>query len=132
MLRPRARRPQHVGCSGRAPGAKLALEPERLVLVGAHALLGIERAELEHTHVVERLADARPPEADLLERRHDPHEESAAVEAQRLGLLDEAAALLAVVVERSPDLLAEEAVAEQVCGVHAELLALVALLLGEL
>jgi hypothetical protein len=63
--------------------------------------------------------------------RHDPHEQEAAELAQHLAVVDVVGDLSGQAQAR-PDLLAEEAVAHPVAGPDAELLAFVALGLGEL
>jgi hypothetical protein len=74
---------------------------------------------------------AKPPEADVAQDRHDPHEQEVAELAPRLALLDVGRELLGQ-VQPLEDLLAEEAVAHQVAGLDAELLALVPLGLRQL
>jgi hypothetical protein len=50
-----------IGCRLCGPSlAELPFDAQRLRLGRAHAFLGIQRRELEHTHVLERGLDARP------------------------------------------------------------------------
>ena len=71
------------------------------------------------------------PQADVAQDRHDAHEEEPAERPLELAGVD-VRRHLGRQAERVPHLLAEEAVAHPVAGVDAELLALVALVLGEL
>jgi len=73
----------------------------------------------------------RGPEPDVLQDRHDAHEQVAAEHALRLAVADVGPHLVGQ-VEALPDLLAQEPVTHAVAGVHAELLALVSLGGGEL
>ena len=85
-----------------------------------------------HPHVGEGLTHLRTPQADVLEGGHDPGEEQGPEDHLALALLDVGDAGLGVVAEPFPQLLAEEPIAHPVAGIGAELLAVVALGLGQL
>ena len=111
------------------PGRRRSSRP-RFVL--GHDRIEIGRLVADDAHVGEGLAHLRAPEADVLQGGHDPGEQQAAEHPLALALVDVVDAVLGVVAEALPQLLRQKAVAHPVAGVGAELLAVVALGLGQL
>jgi hypothetical protein len=101
-------------------------------LVVGHERLHVELLEAEHAHVGEGGPHLGTEHADVPQGRHDAAEQQAAELLQGLALAHVADAVLGVEAERAPDLLAEEAVAHEVAGLDAELLALLPLPVREL
>jgi len=95
-------------------------------------LLDVGLGEPEHAHVLERGADTRSPESDVTQDRDDAREKEAAEHDLELGMFHDFDDLVDGQPESGPDLFSEEPVAHAVTGVDAELLAFVALGLGQL
>src|SRR3954449_2009804 len=58
-------------------------------LVLRDELLEVGVGERENAHVVERIADARTPEADVAQHRHDAREQEAAEHLLQLAVFDD-------------------------------------------
>src|SRR5271170_7905160 len=101
------------------------------LLVRSHFGVDVGVGPTDHAHVREGLTQLGPPQADITENGHDPHEQEVPELPQRLAVLD-VHADLGRELEALPDLLTEEAVPHEVAGLNAEVLPLGALRLAQL